>query len=487
MKRRICYALLAIVMATSAASLNSNKDMLQAAEGSITESQKSLGDFLGQCPKSFFDNVPVDEAFILWIEKQYGKELLDSIVSEVSGGNTAAEVWYAKTGSSIKVLWTEYCKAKGCMSEGVLKVKNKDNDDDRITIDFIGDINFDENWGTMAAVKEKDNGIEELISESVRQELKSADFTVINNEFTYNKNGIALDGKDYTFAAYEESVKYLDTFSPDLVNLANNHVYDFGEEGLHDTLVTLTNKGYEYIGAGNNIKEASEIKYYIVSGRKLAFVSATLIEKYSNYTKAATQTEGGVFKIDDTDYVNQVIKKAATNSDYVIVITHWGNEGDVKYEAQQEQLAESFVNSGADAVIGGHPHRLQGATYINNAPVLYSLGNFWFCDSKLYSTIAQINIDESGKLSVRMIPCIMDDYCTDIITESGSYDDFYRYVSDVSTGIGFDADGNMYNKSLGEVDSNGNALCYSSEQSYRRHAGGFDLIGRKIDIVGNLN
>ena len=87
-----------------------------------------------------------------------------------------------------------------------------------------------------------------------------------------------------------------------------------------------------------------------------------------------------------------------------------------------------------------------------------------------------------------MIPCIMEDYTTDIITDQAMYDDFYRYVADLSSGVGFDHDGNMYNKGAGqETDAKGEAFAYSSEQSYRKHAGGFDLIGRKIDIVGNIN
>ena len=489
MKKKIAGIILFIIFTAGLISSDYKNSLIKidAADNTITASQKTLGDFLGQCPKSFFDNLPVNESFILWFEKKYGWDVLSGIALSVSEGNTDSQLWYEKTGSSIHVLWTEYCKSIG-LSEGTENLIYKEDDDGCVIIDFIGDINFDSGWGTMLKASQMDNGINDCISQSVQEELKSADIPVLNNEFTYNKNGIALDGKEYTFAAYEENVSKLEIFSADLVNVANNHVYDFGVEGFNDTLITLKNNGYEYVGAGNNLKEASAIKYYIVNGRKIAVVSATQIERYSDYTKAATATEPGVLKIDNSGYVNSVIAKADRNSDYVIVIVHWGTEGNIKYDDEQQGLAEQFVNAGADAIIGGHPHRLQGVSYIDDAPVFYSIGNFWFSNSKLYSTIAQLKIDNNGKLSASMIPCIMEDYTTDIITDQAMYDDFYRYVADLSSGVGFDHDGNMYNKGAGqETDAKGEAFAYSSEQSYRKHAGGFDLIGRKIDIVGNIN
>lgn len=490
MKRRVISILLAMTLATAAFTYNLKNCIyiVKADNETITSSQKLLGDFLGQCPKSFFDSVPVDEAFILWFEKNYGTEALSNIVKATSDGNFSSQLWYDNSGKSIHVLWTEYGKHLGIKTDAVEKIIRKDGKSDIVKLDFIGDINFDNNWGTMVTASEKENGIKDCISETVQKELKNADITVVNNEFVYNKNGLALEGKDYTFSAPESSVSNLNIFGANLVNLANNHVYDYGAEGLSDTLITLKNNDYEYIGAGKNLEEASQIKYYIINGRKIAIVSATQIEKYSDFTKAATNEEAGVLKIDDTDYVSKLITKANINSDYVIVVVHWGTEGSVNYDEEQHMLAEKFVNAGADAIIGGHPHRLQGASYIDDAPVFYSIGNFWFSDSKLYTTIVQINIDGQGEFSARMIPCLTEDCITDIITQEDIYADFYKYVSDVSTGIGFDQFGNIYNKAAGiTTDKDGNEFVYSSEISYRRHAGGFDLIGRKIDIIGNLN
>lgn len=101
----------------------------------------------------------------------------------------------------------------------------------------------------------------------------------------------------------------------------------------------------------------------------------------------------------------------------MIAYVHWGTEGKIHYGQDQTEIADLCVKAGADAVIGGHPHRLQGVEFIKNVPVAYSVGNFWFSTGKLYTTIAQIQIDDSGSLKLRMIPCIQDSLTPSILTE----------------------------------------------------------------------
>lgn len=86
-------------------------------------------------------------------------------------------------------------------------------------------------------------------------------------------------------------VQLLSEFGADIVSLANNHTYDYGEIGLLDTMSYLNEAGIPYVGAGKNIDEASKIVYYVVNGRKVAIISATQIERTTRYTKAATEEE----------------------------------------------------------------------------------------------------------------------------------------------------------------------------------------------------
>lgn len=481
----------------------------------------------------------IDESFLLWLDARYGDAAVIDIAYELSQGNSKPEVWYDNTGESIRVLWLRYCRDLGYstyMLDNVvwlddMNAVDADTDknvitDKTITIDLVGDINLADDWYTMEAAAQR-GGVSDCISENAQSELASADISVVNNEFVYEDGETPLTGKTYTFGAATENVKLLKIFSADLVTLANNHVYDYGEEGLISTLDTLDGAEIPYVGAGRNLEEASAIKYFVVKGRKIAFVSATEIEKFAKYTKEATENSPGVIKTIDTSLFCSVIAEAKANADYVVACVHWGIEGKNDFEAEQRRMAEDYVKAGADVVIGGHPHRLQGVEFIEDTPVAYSLGNFWFSTGTIYTTIAQIRIDESGELSLYMIPCIQQNLTTSILTEDAEIDDFYKYVADVSYGVGIDADGRFYNsfevikdESVNEKTnsdySNAGKLNYSnaadkimaesnmtesnitddnitedifkyrSGTAYAVHSDLVDLEGRPIDIVGNL-
>lgn len=533
----------------------------------VTDLTETFDTILTYATKTTCKGCSIDESFLLWLDARYGDAAIIDIAYELSHGNSKPEVWYDNTGASIRVLWLRYCRDLGFSTytlENVVwmnemdaaetdtdrnaitgnatdtttdKTANKTTDtatdktanessDKTIKIDLVGDINLADDWYTMDAATQR-GGVSDCISENAQSELASADISVVNNEFVYEDGETPLAGKTYTFGAATENVKLLKIFSADLVTLANNHVYDYGEEGLISTLDTLDGAEIPYVGAGRNLEEASAIKYFVVKGRKIAFVSATEIEKFAKYTKEATENSPGVIKTIDTSLFCSVIAEAKANADYVVACVHWGIEGKNDFEAEQRRMAEDYVKAGADVVIGGHPHRLQGVEFIEDTPVAYSLGNFWFSTGTIYTTIAQIRIDGSGELSLYMIPCIQQNLTTSILTEEAEIDDFYKYVADVSYGVGIDADGKFYNsfkvikdESVNEKTnsdySNAGKLNYSnaadkimtesnitesnitddnitedifkyrSGTAYAVHSDLVDLEGRPIDIVGNL-
>ena len=499
-----------------------------------TDLTETFDTILNYATKTTCQGCSIDESFLLWLEARYGDAAVIDIAYELSQGNSKPEVWYDNTGESIRVLWLRYCRDLSYstyMLDNVVwldDINAVDVDTDKnvitdktITIDLVGDINLADDWYTMEAAAQR-GGVSDCISENARSELAAADISVVNNEFVYEDGETPLAGKTYTFGAATENVKLLKIFSADLVTLANNHVYDYGEEGLISTLDTLDDAEIPYVGAGRNLEEASAIKYFVVKGRKIAFVSATEIEKFAKYTKEATENSPGVIKTIDTSLFCSVIAEAKANADYVVACVHWGIEGKNDFEAEQRRMAEDYVKAGADVVIGGHPHRLQGVEFIEDTPVAYSLGNFWFSTGTIYTTIAQIRIDESGELSLYMIPCIQQNLTTSILTEESEIDDFYKYVADVSYGVGIDADGRFYNsfevikdESVNEKTNSdysnagklnyGNAsdkiriesnitddnitediFKYRSGTAYAVHSDLVDLEGRPIDIVGNL-
>ncbi len=406
---------------------------------------------LGSCSKEFIGGHPVDEAFLSWIHAVYGEETVIRLAQETERDAPDTGIWYELTGSTVHVLWLTYCKESGLKQCDLDNVYWKDcASDTQVVLNFTGDINFDENWCTMKHLDAQPNGVYDCFSEELLEEMQSADIMMLNNEFTYSDRGEPLEGKDYTFRARPERVKLLEAFGTDIVGLANNHVWDYGEEALLDTMETLRGEGIPYVGAGRNIDEAKEIIYFIANGRKIAITAATQIERSLNYTKEATEDTAGVLKTLDPEKYIEVLKKAKKNSDIVIAFVHWGTEGVSGYGSDQENLAKAFAEAGADVIIGGHTHCLQGMTYISGVPVIYSLGNFWFTQSTIDTGMSQVVIREDGSIDFRFLPCIQKNLKTQLVTDQGEKERIFRYMEGISKQISIDEDGYVSDLSKGQ-------------------------------------
>ena len=354
--------------------------------------------------------------------------------------------WYELTGNSIQVLWVLYCRDAGYQSDTLQNVYFKEcASEDEIVLDFTGDINLSEGWATTKYMDSQKNEIFDCFSSDLIMEMQKADIMMINNEYTYSTGGTAIPGKAYTFRAQPSRVEVLKQLGVDIVSVANNHVYDYGAEALVDTLETLENAEIPYVGAGRNLKEAKKIVYFIANGKKIAIVSATQIERSYNYTKEATKDTPGVLKTLNPDKFVEVIKEARKNSDYVIVYPHWGTEGTNVYGSDQEALAKTFAEAGADVIIGGHTHCLQGFSYVDGVPVLYSLGNFWFNSSRLETGMAQVRIQKDGELKLRFLPCMQENTKTRLLTEGSERTEVLDFMRRLSDGVEIDEDGYVTN------------------------------------------
>lgn len=463
------------------------KPAKEETKQAINDLSKAYGIILDKGTREFYEGYPIDQAFLMWLNKRFGDKTIMDMAYRMYEGYWGNDLWYRETGNTLHVLWLMYCEEKQYATYNLKNVHwLLTAEGDVITIDFTGDINLADDWYTMQEAVTRENGIYDCISPEVVKELQSADISVINNEFVFTDDDTNRQrDKAYTFGAKTANVTMLEAFGTDLANLANNHAYDYRAQGLMDTIATLENAGIVTMGAGENLEEAKAIQYLIVKGRKIAFVSATEIERYTNYTKQATTTEAGVLKTKDLTIYEGVIREAAENSDYVIASIHWGNEGSFSYSGAQYNVASKLVAAGADAIIGGHPHRLQGIEYINNTPVAFSLGNFWFSTGTLYTTIAQIKIDKDGDLALRMIPCLQKDLTTSILSDEEA-EGFYKFIADISKNIEIDAEGYIYNTTNVQVEEQTNDNPYCSGMSYGTYTGLKDLEDRRIDIVGNL-
>ena len=275
-----------------------------------------------------------------------------------------------------------------------------------VTLLFAGDILFDPNYSVMAKLLQNGGDIGSGIAPDLIGEMQSADIMMLNNEFAYSERGMPTPEKQFTFRARPDSVSYLTDMGVDIVSLANNHAYDYGEEALLDTMQILREEGIPYVGAGANIEEASAPVYFIVNDIKIAIISATQIERLDNPdTKGATETSPGVFRCFNGEKLMQTVAQAKEESDFVIVYVHWGTENQEETDWAQNKQAPELVEAGADLIIGDHPHILQRIEIIDGVPVIYSLGNFWFNSKPLDTGMVKVTISEDGLQSFQFLPC----------------------------------------------------------------------------------
>lgn len=239
--------------------------------------------------------------------------------------------------------------------------------------------------------------------------LKSGDVVIGNMEAPLTRSGERFEEKKFTFKAPVETATALKKAGFTHLSLANNHMMDYGLEGLDSTLKALDGAGINYAGAGENIRAARKSTTYEVKGKKIAFLSYSKTYPVEFY---ATKNKGGTAP-GYVSYVKRDISKARKNSDIVIVAFHWGAEKMDSPKDYQRELARISIDSGANIVLGHHPHVLQGIEYYGNGIIFYSLGNFAFgsySKSSTESIVARIAIGDNGISRVEALPLNVNNY-----------------------------------------------------------------------------
>ncbi|WP_163998504.1 CapA family protein [Pyxidicoccus caerfyrddinensis] len=212
----------------------------------------------------------------------------------------------------------------------------------------------------------------------------AADLFAVNLECPFTEGGEKLP-KNFNFRARPELVGALLAGGVDVVSLANNHMMDYGPQGLVDTLVTLETARIPYFGAGRNLAEARRPAILTVGGLRVAFLGYFFlgernIEPPEVYATETTPGVAGHFS--DVDVMERMLREdilaAKQQADIVLPFFHWGREGTYSPEPYQVRLAHAAIEAGASGVLGSHPHVLQSMELFQGAPVVYSLGNFVF-------------------------------------------------------------------------------------------------------------
>lgn len=235
---------------------------------------------------------------------------------------------------------------------------------------------------------------------------KKDDLTVVNLETPITTGGVGAANKQFVFKGAPEALDALKSAGVDAVNLANNHTLDQGEEGLLDTLKHLSKRGIPYVGAGKNSKEAYSAQYFERQGIKIALLGFTRVMPVIEWKAEAGKP--GLASVYDSAEALKAIAAAKKQADVVVVVVHWGKERMEQYDKTQQTLGHSFIDAGADLVMGGHPHVLQGIEPYKGKWIAYSTGNFIFTRSSLPATwetaVFQAECSKEGQCSLKLSP-----------------------------------------------------------------------------------
>lgn len=270
---------------------------------------------------------------------------------------------------------------------------------DSVTLSFAGDVHFSE----LVTQNYDKNGISAVVDSEMLSFMKNADLLILNHEFVFSNRGEAMADKQYTLRNDPKYVKILQELGTDVVSIANNHILDFGRDAFSDTLSTLENAEISYAGGGRNLEQALSPVTKTINGQTFAIFAATRVSP--SYDWYANSKRSGILQTYDAADLNKAIKEADTLYDHIIVFAHWGIERTETPEEYQRTLAKGYIDSGADLVIGAHPHVLQGFEYYKDVPICYSLGNFLFGNRTGETILLNASFDKDGTLSIELIPC----------------------------------------------------------------------------------
>jgi len=242
-----------------------------------------------------------------------------------------------------------------------------------IDIVFAGDVMMDNS--VKAAMRER--GVDDPFEE-VKELVQAADWAVVNLETAVTTATVKDTSQIYNFNADPASLGGLWNTGFDMVSLANNHVLDYLTEGLLDTMENLDAVGLTYTGAGKNEEDAFRAKTVEIGGNKIKIAAYTRFIPLTSWN--AGKNRPGIAGAYNQKKVLKAIREQSADCDYFIVYMHWGVEQNNRPEKWQREFAKKMIDAGADAIIGSHPHVLQGFEYYKGKPIAYSLGNFLFPD-----------------------------------------------------------------------------------------------------------
>jgi poly-gamma-glutamate capsule biosynthesis protein CapA/YwtB (metallophosphatase superfamily) len=264
-----------------------------------------------------------------------------------------------------------------------------------VIINLVGDIHGE------AAIKR------EAITE-LKKYFADGDLNIFNLETAITDEN-KKEEKEYNFKANGEFLNYLKSAGLNVATIANNHSYDFGEQGFLDTLQNLDKAGISYVGGGVNRDIAYQGQVYRVKGLKIGVLGIAKVN--GGPLSIAGKEKAGTTNGYDSASTERAITELRKVSDIVVLLPHWGEEGSFCPRDWEIASAKKWQTLGADIIVGSHTHTLQKVELQGNKLIAYSMGNFIFYSNQIENRttgILKIRISPTQRISYGLQPFVID-------------------------------------------------------------------------------
>ena len=257
-----------------------------------------------------------------------------------------------------------------------------------------------------------------LWSPLLRKAVGAADLIVINLETVLGNAGVPRPKIGAHLKSDVRTAAVLARSGVKLVTLANNHIFDFGVEGLESTRKSLLSAGIDFMGTGQTPQDASVLKIAEIKGRKIGFL--VYAEHEFNYL---SEKEPSTAVLNPCRNILE-IQKARSQCDHLFIFTHIGPEGHDVPSPRMKNIFHCFAEAGASAVINSHAHMVMGMEMYQGVPIYYGLGNLFFprpgrMDDWWYNgMLTEITIADSGLSCRNIFTSFRNGTCVDLASDA---------------------------------------------------------------------
>ncbi len=277
-----------------------------------------------------------------------------------------------------------------------------------------------------------------IIADEIKAIMQKAHTNIINLEAPFVTENLKPARR---VALYQLSMdlSFFKNNNIEYVTLANNHMMDYGLDGLLSTIDLLKNNNITYFGAGKNEHDANQVIILTINNKKILLWAAA---SFITGAKIASAQKPGVASIENINTIFKDIKRY--DIDYMIALLHFGTEYEDYPEPYFKRLTEDLCHHyGFNLVIGHHPHCIQGMKKVNNSSICYSMGNFIFPETYYHNHKTKfkekskigyfINLTISDTFNVKVVPYEITNNGYEIRCIAGrSNDKFQKYFDKIS-------------------------------------------------------